>query len=112
MTTFQVNGKWHELEVPADATLADVLRSLGLYGVRVARFDRIVLRRTATIANDVVLSAVALWPPDDAEPFLTPGTTQYLDLTVLRWAADNSPSHNAYALQYEQVLVEALRIKR
>ncbi len=83
-----------------------------VHGVRVARFDRIVLRRTASIANDVVLSAVALWPPDDAAPFLTVGSTQYLDLTVLRWLADNPGASNSYALQYEQVLIEALRIKR
>ena len=37
MTTLHVNGRAHELDVPADATLADVLRgSLGLYGVRVS----------------------------------------------------------------------------
>jgi aerobic-type carbon monoxide dehydrogenase small subunit (CoxS/CutS family) len=37
MTTLTVNGREHILEIPADATLADVLRgSLHLYGVRVS----------------------------------------------------------------------------
>jgi len=37
MTTLRVNGREHDLEIPADATLADVLRgSLRLYGVRVS----------------------------------------------------------------------------
>lgn len=37
MTTLRVNGLEHDLEIPADATLADVLRtSLHLYGVRVS----------------------------------------------------------------------------
>lgn len=37
MTTLRVNGATHELEIPADATLAEVLReSLSLIGVRVS----------------------------------------------------------------------------
>ena len=37
MTTLRVNGRAHDLEIAADATLANVLRnSLHLYGVRVS----------------------------------------------------------------------------
>lgn len=40
MITLRVNGQAHELDVPADATLADVLRnSLGLQGVRVSCWE-------------------------------------------------------------------------